>query len=207
MVAAAASDMPTPPNVQPTQHLQVPLGNVPYMPGPLGMHPIAALANQHMLNPGLMQLQGPSQQNPGQAMNQGPAQINPQLAQMAQQQIQGMSPGQGGQGMPPGVAMGPGFGGINLPHIRGPMFNYGPAQQFNLSSFPPGSNGVPGWLKAPGGQPHSILQSLHAQQMLNEGAHPEGGHGANPHPQHGMSGGHHPQSQHDDDVSCIIAVF
>jgi hypothetical protein len=204
LVAAATNDMP-PSNPQPPQQqMQVALGNVPYgMGGPLGMHPIAALANHQMLNANMMQQsQAPGgQQNPNQSsMNQGQNQMNAQLAQMAQQG-QGM-PNQG-QGMP--GLMGSSLGGINLPpYLRNPMFGYGPPPhgQFNLGpSFGPGPNGAPpNWsFKGPGGQPHPILQSLHAQQMLNEGSHPEGNHGGNSHPQHGMPGGHHPQSQHDDD--------
>lgn len=211
LVAAATNDMPTPSNPQPPQQpMQVPMGNVPYgMGGPLGMHPIAALANHQMLNPNMMQQppQAPGgQQNPNQQpMNpQGQGQMNAQIAAQMAQQGQGM-PNQGGQGMP-GLGMGSSLG-INLPpYLRTPVFNYGPPHgQFNLGpSFTPGPNGVPpNWsFKGPGGgQPHSILQSLHAQQMLNEGAHPEGNHGGNPHSQHGMQGGHHPQNQHDDDVS------
>jgi hypothetical protein len=208
LVAAATNDMPAPQNSQPQQQqpMQVPLGNVPYgMGGPLGMHPIAALANHQMLNPNMMQQpQAPNgQSNPNQSqMSQGQNQMNAQIAAQMAQQGQGM-PNQG-QGMPPGLGMGS-LGGINLPpYLRNPMFNYGPPPhgQFNLGpSFAPGPNGVPpNWsFKAPGGQPHSILQSLHAQQMLNDGAHPEGNHSGNPHPQHGMPGGHHPQNQHDDD--------
>lgn len=204
LVAAATNDMPAPSNPQPPQQqMQVPLGSVPYgMGGPLGMHPIAALANHQMLNANMMQqAQGQGQQNPNQ-MSQGQNQMNAQLAQMAAQQSQGMS--NQGQGMP--GLMGSSLGGINLPpYLRNPMFSYGPPPhgQFNLApSFGPGPNGAPpNWsFKGPGGQPHSILQSLHAQQMLNEGAHPEGNHAGNSHQQHGMPGGHHPQNQHDDDV-------